>query len=96
VPGDQISTGVDTAVRGYVLLLAVASPLIAATGRHRRRRTRIVHPAALAVARLDMTILTIFMMVAPRPRFAGVRAVSVSLIRIGLTTRLLQRTLGHG
>jgi hypothetical protein len=84
------------AVLGCVLLLAVAALVIAATSRHSYRRTRLAHPAALAVAGLDMTMLTLVLVVAPQPAWPIFAAVCVSLTRIGLTTRLLHRGPAYG
>jgi hypothetical protein len=84
------------AVLGCVLLLAVAALVVAATSRHSYRRTRIAHPAALAVAGLDMTMLTIVLLVAPQPAWPVFAAVCLSTMRIGLGARLLQRALADG
>jgi hypothetical protein len=83
------------AVLGCVLLLAVAALLLAATSRHSYRRTRIAHPAVFAVAGVDMTMLTILLVVAPQPAWPVFAAVCVSLIRLGLATRMLRRALTH-
>jgi hypothetical protein len=80
-------------VLGCVLLLAIAGLLIAATSKHSYRRTRIAHPAALAVAGLDMTMLTILLVVAPQPAWPVFGAACVSVFRVGLVTQLLQRRL---
>jgi len=83
------------AMLACVLLSAVAALLIAATSKHSYRRTRLAHPAALAVAGLDATMLTILLLVAPRPAWPVLAAVTLSLARIAITTRSLRHMLAN-
>jgi hypothetical protein len=83
------------AVLACVLLLAVAALLIAATARHSYHRTRFAGIGGLAVTGLDLTMLTVVVLVAPTPAWPMLAAVTLSLVRIAVTARLLPRTLAH-
>ena len=80
---------------GAVLVFAVAALLVAATSRHSYRRTRVAGLGGLAVAGTDVTMLMIVLAVAPTHAWPLLTAVTVSLVRIAVTTRLLPRTLAR-
>lgn len=81
------------AVLGCVLLLAVAVLLAAATSRHSYRRTRLASVGGLAVLALDITMLTLVLLMTPIPAWPMLGAITLSLARIAFTTRLLPCTL---
>jgi hypothetical protein len=72
--------------------LAVAALLAAATSRHSYRRTRLAGVGGIAVAAIDVTMLTIAMSIAPLS-WPMPAAVLLSLARIAMTARLLPPTL---
>ena len=80
----------DLAVAG---LAAVGLLVAAATSRHSYRRTRLAGVGGLAVIALDITMLTGMLLVAPSPAWPMLGAITLSLARIAVTTRLLPRTL---
>jgi hypothetical protein len=82
-------------VLACVLLLSVAVLLAAATSRHSYRRTRLAGFGGLAVIALDITMLTVVLLVAPSRAWPIVGAITLSLARIAITTRLLPRTLAR-
>lgn len=84
-----------TVVLASVLLLAVGALLAAATSRHSYRRTRLAGLGGIAVMALDITMLTVVLLVAPSPAWPMLGAVTLSLARIAVTTRLLPRALAR-
>jgi hypothetical protein len=82
-------------VLGCVLLLAVATLLVAGTSRHSYPRTRLAGLGALAVIALDVTMLTIVVLVGPALSWPMAGAITLSLARLVVTTRLLPRTLAR-
>jgi hypothetical protein len=83
------------AVLGSVLLLAVAVLLAAATSRHSYHRTRLAGVGGLAVIALDITMLTVIVLVAPSPAWPMLTATTLSLARIAVTARLLPQMLSR-
>jgi hypothetical protein len=83
------------ALLGSVLLLAVGVLLVAATSRHSYRRTRLAGVGGLAVIAIDIMMLAVVALVAPAPAWPMLGAVTLSLARIAVTTRLLPRTLAR-
>ena len=77
---------------GSVLLLAVAALAVAATSRHSYRRTRLAAGGGIAVIAIDVTMLTIALLVTAHG-WPITAAVTVSLARIAMTARVLPRTL---
>jgi hypothetical protein len=77
-----------------LLVLAVAVLLVAATSRHSYRRTRLASAGGIAVVALDVTMLTVVVLVAP-PAWSMLGGITLSLARIVLAARLLPATLAH-